>query len=161
MLQPWGIRRSHANLSHMSILWLRFPDPCYGTSQCTTLRMPKKKARTSTAWNFALLSLPFSTPESHVHPVAVVGKKLLWLVDDSKHVYIYIYLYYIFVYARKSSDMMHKIECVKCVTLHKIPHVGKIYMFVYTHSTCVSCVVYILSTYFIQVKFVILADQDS
>ena len=75
--------------------------------------------------------------------------------------YIYIYLYYIFVYARKSSDMMHKIECVKCVTLHKIPHVGKIYMFVYTHSTCVSCVVYILSTYFIQVKFVILADQDS
>ena len=52
------------------------------------------------------------------------------------------------MYARKSSDMMHIIECVKCVTLHKILHVGKIYMFVYTHSTCVSCVFYILSTYY-------------
>lgn len=43
---------------------------------------------------------------------------------------------------------MHIIECVKCVTLHKILHVRKIYMFVYTHSTCVSCVFYILSTYY-------------
>ena len=65
------------------------------------------------------------------------------------YIYIlYIYLYYIFVYSRKSSDMMHIIECVKCVTLHKILHVWKIYMFVYTHSTCVSCVFYILSTYY-------------
>lgn len=66
----------------------------------------------------------------------------------STSVLLHIYIYYIFVYARKSSDMMHKIECVKCVTLHEILHVGKIYMFVYTHSTCVSYVFCILSTYY-------------
>ncbi len=44
-----------------------------------------------------------------------------------------LYIYYIFVYARSWFNMMHKIECGKCVTLHQILHVWKISILVYTH----------------------------